>query len=495
MSERESSPPPIPRRMIGVLGGIVLAAGLLSLPPPAGMPIEAWYVAAIAGLMAVWWVSEAIPLAATALVPLAVFPTLEVAPIGEIAAPYANPLVFLMLGGFMLGQAMQATGLHRRLALAILRRAGARADGVVGGFLVATACLSMWISNTATAAMMLPIGLSVLELVEEGAREAEAETTIPDLAPPLLLAVAYGANIGGIGTLIGTPPNAVLAAFMADSHDRAIGFAQWMGLGVPVVVLLLAIAWLVLTRIVFRVGNAPLAGIAHRLGRERRRLGASSPAERRFAVVFVLVGLAWLSRPLLERLLPGLVLSDAGIAITGALALFLVPAGDEDDTARPLLDWDQVRGLPWNVLLLIGGGLGLGTAIETSGLAAWTAEALGGLAGLPTPAVVIAVALVAMLASHVMSNTATAAALLPLVASLAGRLGLDPLRLGVPTVLACSCAFMLPVATPPNAIVHGSGRIATTTMVRAGAILGAAALMIVLLASRLLVRPVFGVAV
>jgi len=420
-------------------------------------------VGALTLLMATWWVTEAIPIPVTALLPVGLLPLLGAVDINSAAAPYANPLIFLFLGGFIIALALQRWNLHRRIALLILAGAGRRLEHLIAGFMGATAGLSMWVSNTATAALMLPIGISVLLLMEDqGVTEAEGR----NFALALLLGIAFAANIGGMATLIGTPPNALLAGFLAEHHGLRIGFAQWMVVGLPVALILLLACWWVLCRWVFPLPRRDLQGIRALIRQQREALGPITGPERRVTVVFVAVALAWLTRPLLDAMIPGITLTDPGIAILGALALFLLPAGG--GRGENLLHWDATRQLPWGVLVLVGGGLSLGAAIGSSGLSDAVATALGGLSALPVWAMVVIVALTAMLLSHVTSNTATAATLLPLAAALAASLGEHPLLLTVPVALAASCAFMLPVATPPNAIVFGSGRIAVPDMVRAG---------------------------
>lgn len=490
MADPRSRPSLLPRAF-GFAFGVTLFVALLFVPPPPGMPADAWRVTALVGLMAAWWFFEAVPIAVTALLPLVLLPALDVAPIAEAARPYSNPLVFLLLGGFMIGLAMQRCDLHLRIALLIMRLAGARPEMIVAGFMLATAGLSMWISNTATTAMMVPIGLSVIALVaDRDPGPAAPGGGVANLPLVLLLSIAFAANIGGMGTLIGTPPNAVLAGFMGESYGRDIGFAQWMVLGVPVAAVLLMLAWLVLTRVAYPVRGADMSGVGVLIRRERVRLGAMSAAEKRFSAVFALTVLAWLFRPVLDRALPGIGLSDAGIAVAAAILLFIIPANLKE--GRFLMDWSATRDLPWGVLILIGGGLSLGTAIETSGLAAWVGEALvGGLRHWPLPAIVAVVAVAAMLASHVTSNTATAAALVPVAAGLAISLGEGPVALAAPLVLAASCAFMLPVATPPNAIVHGTGRVATVDMLRAGALVSAVAIVVIVAAGLLIAAPLF----
>ncbi len=483
---KSTNPGATRRRWIGLIGGPLAAGIMLLAGPPAGLGQDAWFVAALTVLMATWWVSEALPIAATALLPAAALPLLGVSSPEQTMAAYANPMIFLFLGGFLIAMAIQRWGLHRRIALLILSATGGRDDLLVAGFMGATALLSMWVSNTATAAMMLPIGLSVIGLVESSSGKTDRHFTLA-----LLLGIAFGANIGGLGTLIGTPPNAFLAGYIGDRFEMQIGFAQWMAVGVPVSATMLVLAWWVLTRWAFPLPGQAIAGVGELIEQERRQIGPMQRTERRVAVVFVLTALAWVMRPWLESILPGAVaISDAGIALVGALALFLVPA--DVRRLKFLLDWEDTRGLPWGVLVLVGGGLALGVAIDESGLAGAIATLLSGMGDWPAPLLVLSVAVLAALMSHVTSNTATAATLLPLVTSLALTIGIHPLLLGVPVALAASAAFMLPVATPPNAIVFGSDRITVPDMVRAGALLTFAGAGVATLAAFLLAPRVLG---
>lgn len=450
-------------RAVGLLVALGAFVLLLVLPAPTGMSPEAWRVTAVAVLMAVLWVTEALPLAATSLVPLVAFPLLGIARAKDAAAPYADPLIFLFLGGFVLGLGLQRWNLHRRIALAIVGRLGTSPARLVGGFLLATAFLSMWVSNTATAVMMLPVALSVIGLVE-GAADGGSAGERRNLAVGLLLAVAYGASIGGLATLIGTPPNALLAAYMARTHGVEVGFAQWMALGVPLSLVMLALAWVLLAKVMYPVAAGAVAGAEEAVGREARGLGPLSGPELRVGLIFLLTALAWVFRPLVADYVPGL--DDTVIAIAAALALFALPSGAPG--GGRLLDWGAAREVPWGVLLLFGGGLSLAAAIADSGLAEWLGALIQGLGGLPTVLVVLAATLAIIFLTELTSNTATAAAFLPLVGSAAVGLGLDPFLLAVPVALAASCAFMLPVATPPNAIVYGSGHLAIADMARVG---------------------------
>jgi sodium-dependent dicarboxylate transporter 2/3/5 len=485
--DANTAAPPGPSRRKGaaILGGIALFAATLALPPSDGMTLAAWRVAACAGLMAVWWLTEAVPVAATALVPLVLFPAFGVASIGKAAAPYANPLIFLFMGGFMIALAMQCWALHGRIALGVLRVAGSGPDRLVGGFMAATAFLSMWVSNTSTTVMMVPIALSVVALIGDGAAESHRPPARFTVA--LLLAIAYAASIGGMATLIGTPPNALMAGFLAQRHGIQIGFAQWMMLGLPLALVLLGLAWLLLTRVLFRSARDEIAGAETAIRDGLAALGPVTVPEMRVAALFTLVAAAWICRPLLGAAIPGL--SDAGIAVAGALALFLIPAGTGD--GRFLLNWDWAKRLPWGVLILFGGGLTLAAAINDSGLAAWVGAAMEGLCAWPLLLVVAALTALIVFLTELTSNTATAATFLPLAAALAAAVGAPVTLLVVPAALAASCAFMMPVATPPNAIVFGSGLLTVGQMARAGIWLNVMATVVITAAAWVLAPLVF----
>jgi len=477
------------RHWIGLGLGVAAAVVILLLPPPAGMSPAAWKVAAVAALMAVWWVSEALPLAATSLVPLVLFPMLGIAKMRDAAAPYADPLIFLFLGGFVLGLALQKWNLHRRIALGIIARLGTEPSRLVGGFILSTAFLSMWVSNTATAVMMLPVALSVIGLVETAGTEPEQARSQRNFAVALLLGVAYGASVGGLATLIGTPPNALLAAYMGRTYNAQIGFAQWMVVGVPLVVVMLALTWVLLTKVLFPSDERAISGAAAAIEREIAGLGSMTRPEKLVGGIFFLTAAAWIFRPLLSDAVPGL--DDTVIAIAAAIALFIIPSGSGRDD--PLMDWDTVRKVPWGVLLLFGGGLTLAAAISSSGLAQWLGDVLKGIGSWPGILVILAATLGIIFLTELTSNTATAAAFLPLVGSVAVGIGMDPFMLTVPVALAASCAFMLPVATPPNAIVYGSGHLTVADMARAGFWLNVGSTILIVAITYMAVGVVFGV--
>ncbi|MEJ2516319.1 MAG: DASS family sodium-coupled anion symporter [Gammaproteobacteria bacterium] len=447
------------RRVLGPALGLavyVLLAGTeLS---PAGRA-----TAAVAAWMATWWMTEAIPIFATALLPLALFPLLGIADVRDTAAPYGNPLIFLFLGGFVIAIAMERWGLHQRIATTALAAVGHRADRVVGAFIGITAFLSMWISNTATATMMLPIALSLIARADGQAQHDVMAERNFGLA--LLLGLAYGASLGGVATLVGTPPNLFLASYAREHLGIEIGFARWMGMALPMVLVWLVLLWLLLTRVLFPVGGLTLDS-----GQAADHQPTSlSAGEKATLFVFLAAALLWVTRPLLADLRLGSFrplagLTDTGIAMLAAVSLFLLPAGE----GRRAMDWEHMRRMPWGVLVLFGGGLSLAAAMQDNGVSAWIGEGLEGFAGL-SPILVLALATALMVfLTELTSNTATTAAMVPVYTAAAQGLGLPPMMLAAAAAVAASCAFMLPVATPPNAIVFASGRLHVADMARAG---------------------------
>lgn len=504
------------RRTARVAGPLLLLATLV-LPGPADLSAAGWRTTGVGLLMAVWWVTEALPIPATALLPLVLFPVLGIADVDAAARPYAHPLIFLFMGGFMIALAMERWDLPRRISLLTIRALGTGPRRLIAGFMLSTAFFSMWVSNTATTLMMLPIGLSVIHLVER--EPASGAGGAPPAARrqfsvALMLGIAYAASIGGVGTLIGTPPNAFMAGYLSETYGVEVGFARWMAVGLPLVAVGLPSAYLLLTRVLFPMEMEEVPGGRALIERELEEMGSMSRPERRVAVVFVLTALAWITRPLLDDVVPGL--SDAGIAMTGALLLFLVPsgagpasggggavegggAGEEGEGgggaghAGFLLDWTWAKKLPWGVLILFGGGLSLAGAIADTGLTEWIGGAVGGLSAFPTLAVVAVATGVTILLTELTSNTATAAAFLPIMASVAVGIGENPYLLVIPAALAASCAFMLPVATPPNAIVYGSGRLSIPQMAKAGVWLNLALVALITVLAYTLLPVVFGV--
>ncbi|PWN07356.1 SLC13 family permease [Rhodohalobacter mucosus] len=476
---------------LGFILGIVFFVVLLMVPAPAGLEGAAWKTAAVAALMATWWISEAIPIYATALLPIVLFPVLDIAVISDTTAPYANPLIFLFMGGFIIAIAMQKWNLHRRIALRIVHYVGVKPTSIIIGFIIASAFLSMWVSNTATALMMLPIAMSVLQIAEEDpdGSGAASGSGVANFQIALILAIAYACNIGGIGTLIGTPPNALLAAFMFETYSIEIGFAQWLLVGVPLMLIMLPVMFVVLTKFTYPIALKELPGGSGIIEAQLEKLGSVTKPEIRVAAVFVITALLWIFRPLLSGAVPGL--SDAGIAIAAGVSLFIIPGGT--DSGRRLITWSDLKELPWGILILFGGGLSLAMAISSSGLAAWIGEAVSGLEAIPLFLLLLSTIAIVVFLTEITSNTATAAAFLPILASSALGIGQNPMLFVIPAAVAASCAFMLPVATPPNAIVYGSGKVNIPDMAKAGLWLNIFVSFLLTIACYTLLGWVFGI--
>ncbi|OQO94047.1 anion transporter [Saccharomonospora piscinae] len=482
------------RQWIGMALGPVLAV-VAFLVLPDSLSTNGKITAAVAVLMAVWWVTEALPLAVTALLPLVLFPFLGVSEIGDAAAPYADDVIFLFMGGFMIALAMQRWNLHKRVALRTVLAVGTKPVMLIAGFMIATAFISMWVSNTATAVMMMPIGLSVLGLVSQlGDGKGDV-----NFATALMLGIAYAASIGSLSTIIGTPPNTLLVGYLEENFDITISFGQWMLFGLPISIVLLVLAWFVLTRVVFKPRLTSLPGGRELIRGQLDEMGPMSRGEWNALAVFVAAALSWIVIPTLADIdavsgaLPWLAnISDAGIAIAAATVLFALPVNRAEGVRT--LDWETATRLPWGILLLFGGGLSLSSHFTDTGLSEWIGEQVTGLSALPVIILVAAVVALVLVLTELTSNTATAAAFLPILGGVAVGLGYGPMVLVVPAALAATCAFMLPVATPPNAIVFGTGHVTIGQMVRGGVWLNVISVILVTLAAYTLGAWVFDLA-
>jgi solute carrier family 13 (sodium-dependent dicarboxylate transporter), member 2/3/5 len=459
------------RAWIGrVLGPTIAVAVHALLAPAETLPAAGRMTAAVTALMAVWWMTEAMPLPVTSMLPVVLFPLLGVADIETTTTPYADPVIFLFGGGFVIAQAVERWDLHRRIALHTVLLVGTRPRRLIAGFMITSGGLSMWISNSATTVMMLPIGVSVLALIASRlGEEHEGAPGLPDTWQPfataLMLSIAYAASIGSVATIIGTPPNGIMAGYLAQ-QGSPIGFGQWMLFGFPVAVIFMTVAWVLLTRVIFTIEPTELPGGRELIRSELAEMGRMHRGERITLSVFVAVALLWVGRTWLETV-PGLAgLNDATIAVAGAVSLFLLPV----DRRRGVLalNWEWARRIPWQILILFGGGLSLASAIEDTGVAAFLGGAVAGLGWIALPLLVAVTVLTIVLLTEITSNTATAAVFIPILGGVSAGLGLGPAELVIPATLAATFAFMLPVATPPNAIVFGSGHITIGQMTRAG---------------------------
>lgn len=470
--------------MWSLVAGLVVFAGMLLLPAPEGLEPAAWRTAAVTILMGIWWITEALPISVTALIPIVLFPVLGVRTISEATSPYANPLIFLFMGGFILALAMEKWNLHKRIALGIVHKIGVNPNAIVIGFILSAAFLSMWVSNTATAIMMLPIATSILGLIEHVDADKRRNFEIV-----LMLSIAYACNIGGMATLIGTPPNALLAGFILENYGVEISFLDWMKIGVPLVLISLPLMYLILTKWIFPLQLKELPGGKALIETELRSLNRISSQEMKVALVFVSAALLWMFRPLLSQVIPHL--SDAGIAMGISVLLFLIPSGEDDGNG--LLEWHDTKRMPWGVLILFGGGLSMASAISKTGLAAWIGSQMSAFDAIPVILFVVIITALIIFLTEMTSNTASTAAFLPILASVAIGLGENPLLFAIPTALGASCAFMLPVATPPNAIVYGSGKITIPQMSKAGLWLNLMFIVLLSVATLTIISAVFGI--
>ncbi|HYH70631.1 MAG TPA: SLC13 family permease [Methyloceanibacter sp.] len=450
-------------QLVGLFLGPLAFAAIALSPAPEGLTTAAWLTAALAAWMGVWWATEAIPLFVTALLPLVFLPLFGVLNIHAAAAPFANPVIFLLLGGFVIGLAVERWNLHRRIAFHIILTVGNSPRRLLAGIMLATFLVSLWISNTATTVMMLPIAISLIGavLASDAARSRDAD----NFTTAMVLCVAYAATIGGMGTLIGSPPNALAASYLDQTFNLKVTFVDWMAIAVPISASILIAAYLIITRVSLPFSDALPGADRKEVAGMLAALGPLTAPEKRVAAVFAVVAAGWVLYPLVAARV-GLDIGDTGFAIAGAIALFLIPA--DWRKRRFLLDASVVRRVPWDVLILFGGGLSLAEAIDKSGLAAWIGSAFVVLHDMPLIVLIGGLVLLVVFASELMSNTATAAAFLPLVASLVVGTDLAAFLFALPIALAASSAYMLPVGTVPNALVFGTGLIPLTRMMRAG---------------------------
>jgi sodium-dependent dicarboxylate transporter 2/3/5 len=410
-------------RRVGLYLGPTVFVLLLVLPAPDGMDTNAWYAAAAAAWMAIWWMTEAVSVAVTALLPIVLFPMLGISDIKTTTSSYAHPIIYLFLGGFMVALATERWNLHKRIALNILLVVGSNGSSLIAGFMIAGALLSMWVTNTATTMMLLPIALAIIAVVAETNHELDPAHR-RNFEVALLLSIAYAATIGGMATLIGTPPNALLAAFMEDNYAVEIGFGQWMAVGLPLSMVMLPMSWWVLTKLIFPFQVHTSSRTHEVLISMRDELGHLKPEEKRVSLVFLIMALSWIFRPLLTEL-PGLSgLTDQGIAVSAGIALFLIPASEK---GTKIMDWRTAQKLPWEILILFGGGLALAAAVSSTGLAQVIGQSLATLGGLNIAILVAAVATLIIFLTELTSNLATTATFLPVVATIAAQAGQDPL--------------------------------------------------------------------
>ncbi|WP_404407164.1 SLC13 family permease [Jeotgalibacillus malaysiensis] len=482
------------KQKVGLFLGPLLFVMLMMFFNPDGLAPEAKGVLAGTVWIATWWITEAIPIPATSLLPVILFPLAAGVGVGEVTPNYGDPLVFLFLGGFIISLALERWNLHKRIALSIISFVGTSTSGIMLGFMAATGFLSMWISNTATAMMMVPIGTAIIfqmsSLISEGSvKNAEGEKD--KFAKGLMIAIAFSASIGGIATIIGTPPNTILAAQLRAIYDIDLSFAQWMLFGVPFAVIMILFAWVYLIKFAFPMELKNIPGGKEVIKKERAALGKMSADEKLVAVVFGATALAWILRSFVLQEYVSPAIDDTMIAITGALVLFLIPSFQYQGVK--LMNWETAKNVPWGILLLFGGGLAIAGGFGATGLDVWIGEQLTVLQGVQFIVIIAVVSLVVVFLTEITSNTASATMLMPIMAALAVAVDVHPFAVMVPAAVAASCAFMLPVATPPNAVVFGSGYLKMIDMVRAGIWMNFAATIALVAFVILLLPLVFGI--
>ena len=451
------------KNILGLILGPILFLVIMIFVDAEGLSFEAKCILASTAWMAIWWVTECVPISVTALLPIVLFPLTGGMDLATTTAAYGHKLVFLFVGGFLIALAIEKWHLHKRLALNIIRVTGSNKSRVILGFMLATAFLSMWMMNTSTTLMLLPIGISVATIAQQNIGKDINKNN--GFATALMLGIAYSATIGGMTTLIGTAPNAVFASFIEENYEIQISFFNWLLVGLPLAILMLPLTWFILTKVIF-VTNFSSNNEAVELSKQRyNNLGKMSVAEKRVLIVFGLTAFSWITRDLLQNI-PGLQnLTDHVIAVVASVALFLLPSGNKDEK---LMDWETAKNVPWNLLILFGGGLSLANAVSYSGLSVWLGGNLEPLGSFGLIILVIASVCLIVFLTELTSNLATTSVFLPVIASMAVGLGESPLILTASITLAASCAFMLPVATPPNLIVYGSNLFDINQMMRAG---------------------------
>jgi sodium-dependent dicarboxylate transporter 2/3/5 len=474
------------KQLITLALGPFLAGIILVLPEPIFDPLMDNILAACLW-MVVWWITEAVSISITALMPIVLFPLLGINAIGQVTAHYANPIVFLFFGGFVIALALEKVALHKRMALHILRLTGPRANGVIFGFMLATALLSMWISNTASTVVMLPMALSVYQLVKKKTKTKKKK--LKRFALSLMLGIAAAANIGGMATLIGTPPNSVMLAFLNEQYQLDIGFFQWMTFGVPLSAILLLVAYWIIVHLAFPSKLGLLNSAHDIIEHELRALGRIGPKERAVLTLFLMTVFAWVLRGQINHWWPDLSLTDTHIAMLGALAMFAIPV--QKGPKPCVLQWDDTAKLPWGILILFGGGLALASALAQGGFIDAIQDFIRHQDQWSPALILVSLVTLVLFLTELMSNVALITVFLPVIAGIALGLEEPLLSMVIPVTLASSCAFMLPMATPPNAIVFASGHVSVAQMVRSGFWLNLMSMTIILLISYFLLPLIF----
>ena len=479
-----------PARLTGLILGPALFVAAMLFFNPAGLSPEGQAVLAVTLWVATWWITEAIPIPVTSLLPVVLMPLTGALEGDAVVSAYGNDIIFLFIGGFTLAIAMEKWNLHQRIALSIVSAIGTSPKRIVLGFMVATAFLSMWVSNTAATMMMIPVGLAVVYQAAHTLRGGEHAAELPKFEKSIVFGIGYAATIGGLGTLIGTPPLAILAATTGELFGETISFGQWMMFGVPIVILLLAFTWFFLTNVSFKVRFKHLPGGAELIRSEKKALGAMSHEEKAVLAVFLGVAFLWVTRSFIwEDVLPGI--SDGIIAIIATVVLFTLPTRRADE--RRIMQWEDSKKIPWGILLLFGGGLAIAAGFVETGLSGWIGEQLRALDGVDVILIILLATALVLFMTEITSNAATATMILPVMAAFAIALGIHPFALMVPCAMAANCAFMLPVGTPPNAILFGTGKVTIMEMVKTGFWLNIAALLLIVAAVLYVLPTLWGI--
>ena len=477
-------------KRVGFVLGPILFLTLLFFPREIVSPL-AQKVFSVAAWMIVWWITEAVSISVTALLPLVLFPLVGISDMATVASKYGSEVIFLFFGGFVMALALEKVGLHKRIALNIIRMTGTSPDRVILGFVLSTALLSMWISNTATTVVMLPIAISVVDLLRQD--EDGFSSRDQNFALSLLLAIAFSANIGGVATLIGTPPNSVMASILLDEFSIEISFARWLVVGLPFSITMLAVCYFVLVKWIYPSGLSKIQNASKLIYDELKKLGATSKEEWLVLSIFGFAILAWILRSTInEYWMPEDFprLKDASISMVAAFAMFTVPACFRD--GKFLVDWEDTSRLPWGILILFGGGLALASAMSDAGIIKMTSQWIAELKGFSVFWIIVALVSLMLFMTEIMSNVALVTIFIPVVGGIAAGLGVPLLHVAIPVTMASSCAFMLPMATPPNAIVFASGHIKVAQMVRVGVILNIISIIVLSALFRFLIPVVFG---
>lgn len=477
-------------RIIGLILGPVLFVMALLFFTPEGLSTEGRAVLAVTLWVATWWITEAIPIPVTSLLPVVLLPLTGAMDGDVVVSAYGHDIIFLFIGGFSLAIAMEKWNLHQRIALTIVSAIGTSPKRIVLGFMVATAFLSMWVSNTAATMMMIPVGLAVVYQAARSLRGGEHAADLPKFEKSVVFGIAYAATIGGLGTLIGTPPLAIFAATAGKLFGETVSFGGWMLFGVPIVILFVAFTWFYLTNVAFKVRFKHLPGGAELIKNEKSALGGMSREEKAVLAVFLGVAFLWVTRSFIwEDVLPGI--SDGIIAVMATVVLFMLPTRR---TEQPkILNWEDSKKIPWGILLLFGGGLAIAAGFIESGLSAWIGEQLRALDGMNIILIIIFATALVLLLTEITSNAATATMILPVMAALALALGIHPYALMIPCAMAANCAFMLPVGTPPNAILFATGKVKIMEMIRTGFWLNLIALVLIVAAVLYVLPPLWGI--